>query len=114
MIEPGRHQLNELTRERLGGLVSPTGEDDLIEPLGLLDDCPHDAGMAMAVSRHPPGGDRIDDPPAVRREEDGSLCVFDQRDRLIEAMLRKGVPDRRAHRKSSSSKLLKNASRRLV
>ena len=96
------HHRDQCARQRLGRLVGPAGEDDLVELGRLLRDRRHDPRMAVAMRRHPPGRDRIDDAPAVGGDERGALGMADQRDRLAQPMLGERMPDRRRHPAKSS------------
>src|SRR3546814_16483973 len=69
--------------------------------------------MAVAVRRHPPRRDRIDDPRAIGGMQRGALGADDGGDRLAEPVLGEGVPDRRGHAKSSAWKAVTTAAARV-
>src|SRR5690606_15824677 len=72
-------------------------EDELVEPPRLLRDGGGDARMAMAMGRHPPARNAVDQRAAIGQMKHGPLRPHNARDRLAKAMLVEGVPDGRSH-----------------
>jgi hypothetical protein len=70
-----------------------SGEDDLVEGLGLPGDGYLDAWLRMAVGDDPPGGDGVDDPAAVGGKNCCAFAALDQRDLFAQSVLGEGVPD---------------------
>ena len=89
-----RHDRAQSRRQRFCWFVRPTGKNDLVQPRGLIGNGRRDTRVGMPMGGHPPGRDRVDDPPAVRREQRGPFRPVDTRDRFTQAMLGEGVPDR--------------------
>ena len=97
-----------------------SGEDHLIEPVGLALDRFDDMRMVVAVRDHPPGRYRVEDAAAVRRLEPRALGGGDLDGRRLQRVLGEGVPDRRrvarchvvaSARKSARRKFPSNAAR---
>ena len=90
----GGHQCAQAFGNGFGGRVSPPGKDDLIQPFGLIADRGDDARVVVAVCRHPPTRHRVDHPAPVAGIQRGALRTVYQRDRLVQPVLGKRVPDR--------------------
>jgi hypothetical protein len=87
-------QRNDAARHCLGRRMGEAGKNDLVEVACLLADCSHDPRVAVAVGGHPPGGDCIDDPPAVGGEQCRARGFHHKRNGFTQAMLCKRMPDR--------------------
>ena len=90
-------QFDQSARHLFRRFMGVAGEDKLVEPPRLLSDRRGDAGIAMAVRRHPPAGYAVDQRAAIGQMQQGPLRPVDEGDRLFQAMLEKGVPDRGGH-----------------
>ncbi len=85
MREAGRRHGEQLLGQLLGRLVGVFGEDHLVRVVGGCANGGDDARMPVAVGDHPPGGDGVDDPPAVGGENIGSLRCAPPWERTIAA-----------------------------
>src|ERR1700722_7644194 len=95
----------ENMRERLGqkfseqqaqlfdGFVGEASEQDMVELRGLPRDRDRNCRVTMAVNVDPPGGDPIDQTPAIARMEAYPRGACDPYGRRVERFLGKRMPD---------------------
>src|SRR5688572_13814519 len=102
--QAGRRVFYQTQREVFGGLVGATGENHLIQSIGLRLDRRHDPGVAMTMGDHSPGRDRIKQ-SAMPGLEPGALRTIDAWHVRRQRMLGEGMPDRGCHAKSALLKL---------
>lgn len=99
--------IDQPARHGFGRSMGIAREDQLVELRGLLRDGGGDTGMAMAVRYHPPAGNAVDQRAAVRQMQNRTLGAFDARDRLVQAVLGEGMPDRGSHGPALSRRALR-------
>ena len=94
---------HQALRDILRGLMRPSSKDQLIQLARLLGNRAADGRIGMAMRRHPPTGNRIDDAVALGGIEARPLGPRDQGDGFAKAMLGERMPDGRARHRSNSA-----------
>src|SRR4029077_859783 len=101
----GRRDRDELRRQFFRRLMGKSGEDDLVEPLGLRLHGRDDFRVIVPMDIRPPGRNGVDDPLAGFGEQIGAFGAIDEDRVRKDRVLRKWMPNRRrAHAKSSRLK----------
>src|SRR3546814_10549616 len=75
-------------RHFFGRAVGVAREDELVELARLIGDGRRDPGMAMAVGRHPPTGDAVDERAAVRQMQQGPLRRSEEHTSELQPLMR--------------------------
>ncbi len=90
MRQAARCDVDEPARERFGGLVREAGENDLVQPLGLLADGGNDARVPVAMGDDPPRGDCVKETAAILPRQPGALGGADGDHLRLQAVLGEG------------------------
>ena len=93
MRQARRRNRDQAPRQVLRRLVGETGEDHLIELIGLRLDRVDDPGVAMAMGDHPPGGNRIQQ-TAMLGLKPRAFAAIHARHHRADGVLGEGMPYR--------------------
>src|SRR6185437_1346219 len=92
-LQPARRAFDQCRREPRRRLVCEAGEDHLLERSRLFGNCRGDLRLRVAVQRHPPGRDRIEQRAAAVVVEVRALGAHDRDRLLVQPVLCVRVPE---------------------
>ena len=93
MLQRRRQDAPQTLGEFLGRIMCKSREYHMLEFSSLLGNGFRDQRMRVTMEIHPPGGDRVDQLPAVARIQINAFASLDGNGFRIERFLRKWMPD---------------------